>query len=323
MKQVTVRVPHRISGFFEIVDHVLPENPTMEELATIGSRGGGPCLSLCGETMIKLQANAKDGRRKIFIDGVDQTRLAGTTISVLNRMLPDEQSYDIEISHEFPLLSGAGYGSSGSGAIGVAVGLNMLLNLGYSLDMCGKFAHCAEVENKTGLGTVGGQITGGCTISMVPGYPFKFNSILLPPGLKIACGTRGGISTSQMLSDKEVRANVIKAGRVAMKSIDTHYSIENFMKTAIRFVNNAWVPLSEELDLGDVINIMDDLNQSDKHDILGASMNQMGRSVYCIYRKQKTLESQIIDKFNQNEFKEIKICDFSLKGPEIIQIKEM
>ncbi|HME52018.1 MAG TPA: hypothetical protein VKM55_07360 [Candidatus Lokiarchaeia archaeon] len=321
-RKVVVDVPHRISGFFKIVDHTLPLDYGLDDLLSIGSRGGGPCLSECGVTAIEIDEHGESGSVKIFINGEDCADGAKTTRSVLKWMAGEAvNDIAITIKHDFPMLMGAGYGSSGSGALGTAIALNVLLDMGLSLNDCGKFAHCAEVENKTGLGTIGGQVRGGCTISIAPGFPFTMETIILPPGIKIACATRGGLSTAQMLSDPDIRTSIIASGKTAMASIVEHFTIEHFTRIAIDFVNSTWMQFLEQLDLGAVKNVMDAVNSDLPEGILGASMNQMGKSVYCIYRASTDAEEYIDHVFVDNGFDEVKFLDFNTCGPSIRRIE--
>ena len=79
----------------------------------------------------------------------------------------------IIIKHTFDLPIGAGYGSSGAGALGIALGLNKILDLGLEDLEAAKYAHIAEVENHTGLGTAGGQFIGGFTLSIITGTKIR------------------------------------------------------------------------------------------------------------------------------------------------------
>ncbi|MFX0099532.1 MAG: hypothetical protein ACFFCS_08115 [Candidatus Hodarchaeota archaeon] len=318
-REIKVVVPHRISGFFEIVDHEYPVNPTLDDLSTIGSRGGGPCLSLGGITRILVDEKKDDEDYQIRINGKDCTVNARTTRSAL-RWLPGEifENYSLKILHNYCLPIGAGYGSSGCGAVGSVVAMNVLFNLGMSLNQCGKIAHCAEVENKTGLGTVGGMINGGCTITMEPGYPFQLNSLIIPSWYKIACASKGGILTSDILSDEHIRNKIISAGKDAMKSIVKGFTIENFMKTSISFVKCTGMLDMEKLDLGGVKNIMEILNKESPEGILGASMNQLGKSVYCVYTDGQENENFIQETFKANGFTEIFFLEFNPSGPQVV-----
>ncbi len=323
-QRVIVGVPHRISGFFEIVDHKLSPNYTINDLLSIGSRGGGPALSEKGITTVEIDDKNKPGTVSVFINGADYSSKAKTTLSVLKWMgISVAKDHAITIHHDFPLLMGAGFGSSGCGALGVAIAVNVMFDLGMSLNDCGKYAHCAEVENKTGLGTIGGQVRGGCTISMAPGFPFNMASILIPPETKIACATRGGLSTAQMLSDPSIRRSIIESGKAAMASISQRFTIEHFLRTAITFVNGTWLQFIEQLDLGVVKNLMATINNDRINrpaGVLGASMNQMGKSVYVIYKSSVEAEDYIEKAFIDCGFEDMKSMDIDSAGPSVHRV---
>nr|MDO8088993.1 hypothetical protein [Candidatus Sigynarchaeum springense] len=323
-KRVAVGVPHRISGFFEIVDHKLPASFNLDDLLSIGSRGGGPCLSEKGLTTVEIDDKKKPGIT-ILVNGEDYSSKAKTTLSVLKWMgVEVAKEHAITIRHDMPLLMGAGYGSSGSGALGTAIAVNVMFGLGLSLDECGKYAHGAEVENKTGLGTVGGQVRGGCTISMAPGYPFTMASIIIPPGIKIACATRGGLSTAKMLGDPPIRKNIIESGRVAMASISQRFTIEHFLRTAITFVNGTWMRFIEQLDLGAVKNLMVSINDDKARRpaaVLGASMNQMGKSVYVIYKSSVEAEDYIEKAYIDCGFDDVRFMDIECSSPSVHRVE--
>jgi pantoate kinase len=322
-KRVIVGVPHRISGFFEIVDHKLPLQYSINDLLSIGSRGGGPCLSEKGLTTMEIDDKKKPGTISILINGADYSSKAKTTLSVVKWMGIDvAKDHAITIRHDIPLLMGAGFGSSGSGALGAAIAVNVMFDLGMSLNECGKYAHCAEVENKTGLGTIGGQLRGGCTISMTPGFPFNMASIIIPPETKIACATRGGLSTAQMLSDPPIRKSIIESGKVAMVSISERFTIERFLRTAIAFVNGTWMQFIEQLDLGVVKNLMATINNDTRRPagVFGASMNQMGKSVYVIYKSSVDAEDYIEKAYLDCGFDDVKFMDIDCSGSSVHRI---
>ena len=148
------------------------------------------------------------------------------------------------------LLAGRGFGKTRTGAEMTRAIVNE----------CGRIAHCAEVENKTGLGTVGGQINGGLTITMAPGFPFTLKKMVIPPQYKIACSSQGGILTSDILSDIVIRERIIKAGKESMQAIVKRFTVDSFVKIAIRFVKATGMIDMAALDLGGVRNVMDTIN---------------------------------------------------------------
>ena len=239
-KQIEVWIPHRISGFFQMMN---PETTKkIKNPLKIGSRGGGPALEVYGKTKIYVNFNntktnnTKKINHNIYINEKNKTSLANTSETVINYMKPfilkELQGFcKLDIFHSFELPIGAGYGSSGAGALGIALGLNKLFKLGFSDFEAAKFAHIAEVENHTGLGTVGGQFIGGFTISMEPGYPFQMKKIPIPSYLRIIIASFGAISTKSILTEQNYKKLIYKIGKKYMKRMKTDFSIKNFMET--------------------------------------------------------------------------------------------
>ncbi|MBD3186438.1 hypothetical protein GF325_06395 [Candidatus Bathyarchaeota archaeon] len=320
-REITVAVPHRISGFFEIVDQAQVTGTSLQALSAIGSRGGGPCLSALGTTKITIDKQSGMPPRVITIDGKECTNLARTSKSVMD-LLPFQLPADVSIAidHEFSLPTGAGFGSSGCGALGVAIGLNVLFHAGLSMEQCGQVAHCAEVLNKTGLGTVGGQLNGGCTITMAPGYPFTMNKIIVSPCFKIACASQGGILTSSILTDPCIRDRIIKAGKKSMKEIVEGFTIQNFTRLSREFVQCTGMLDIDALDLGSVKQVMEELNGIDSKHVIGASMNQLGKSAFCIFLEGEGVTGEIKRIFERNGFTGVHFLEFNDHGPRIVHL---
>ncbi|MHA1487201.1 MAG: GHMP family kinase ATP-binding protein, partial [Promethearchaeota archaeon] len=144
--KIIVEVPHRISGFFEIVDkeNGIPiKNPEK-----IGSRGAGFNVSGVGETVISSKKLEKEDESQctIYINEEKLDNKAETTYFIYDyiRKLID-YPISVKIEHFFDLPVGCGYGASGSGALGTIFGLNKLLNLNLTNLESGRIAHIAEV----------------------------------------------------------------------------------------------------------------------------------------------------------------------------------
>mgnify|MGYP006279443471 CR=1 FL=1 len=316
-KEILVSVPHRISGFFQIVNKkkgVKIKNPQK-----IGSRGAGFNLSATGLTKIILNEKKKnlEGKKdfEIHINGKELNENAETSFYILNyikELNKKISSYQIKVEHNFDLPVGCGYGASGSGALGLIYGLNEILKLNLPGGDLGKIAHIAEVVNQTGLGTVCGQLAGGLSILIEPGYPCNSINIPYPDKLRVICGSFGEIQTKSILSDPVLQKQIKKAGRQALKSLRKNPSIENFMRNSIDFVKKTQI--LDLLDLRKVKSLMTELNTLN---IIGASMNQLGRSVYVICKGKNQKEIVEILETYQPE-----ISIFNLKinnsGPKIL-----
>lgn len=305
IKKVIVVVPHRISGFFEIVDQINGVN--IDNPERIGSRGAGFNVSAVGKTVVVLERIGEEEipERSIFINGEKLDEKAETTYYILKHVEKHvSKPIKIKIFHTFDLPVGCGYGASGSGALGAIFGLNSLLKLNLNKKESGRIAHIAEVVNKTGLGTVCGQLGGGLCMLKEPGYPCVHERIEFPDDLKTICGTLGMIHTKSILTDPVLSSKIKKAGRSALNKLISDPCVKTFVKASIEFVKET--DMLNILNLTKIKELMESLN---KLKIIGASMNQLGRSVYAMCRKKN--EKEVIDVFNS--FKpEIKIHHLSI-----------
>ncbi|UCC21028.1 MAG: hypothetical protein JSV62_07040 [Promethearchaeota archaeon] len=291
VKKVIVKFPHRISGFFEIVDEI--NGVKINDPERIGSRGAGFCVDAVGKTEVMIQKfkDSDESGLEIYINGKKMNQKAETTFYIINYIRNYiKKSYKIRVNHIFDLPVGCGYGASGSGALGTIFGLDYLLNLKLSLQEKGRIAHIAEVINKTGLGTVCGQINGGMGILKEPGFPCVYEWIKVPHSLKIICGSFGIIHTKSILNDPVLSLKIKDAGRRALTKLIKEPNIKTFIKASIEFVKS-----TEILDILQLSKLDDLINNLNKLNIIGASMNQLGRSVYAICRKEN--EKEVLNVF--------------------------
>ncbi|MHA2181518.1 MAG: pantoate kinase, partial [Promethearchaeota archaeon] len=312
-REVIVEVPHRISGFFEIVDEI--DGTKIKNPERIGSRGAGFNLSAVGRTKIKLEDIGKSNDReiRIFINNKRMDEKAETTYFIYKYIKKSiDKAAMITIFHEFDLPVGCGYGASGSGALGTIYGLDHILNLGLSALERGRIAHIAEVVNRTGLGTVCGQLRGGLCILKEPGYPCISKNIKVPRNLKIICGSFGMIHTKSILTDPVLNLKIKQAGRRAQMKLLQKCDIKSFIHASRHFVEET--EILEILGLSEIENIIQRLNNLK---ILGASMNQLGRSVFAICKEEDEKDVREI----LNSYKpEINVFTLSInpKGPFIL-----
>ncbi|MHA1235478.1 MAG: GHMP family kinase ATP-binding protein, partial [Promethearchaeota archaeon] len=201
---------------------------------------------------------------------------------------------NIIIKHFFDLPVGCGYGASGSGALGTIFGLNKLLNLNLTNLESGRIAHIAEVVNKTGLGTVCGQLGGGLCVLKEPGYPCNYERLKSPEDLIVICGSFGAIKTKSILTDEKLSSSIKKAGKLALNKLLLKPNYMNFIKASYEFVENTQI--MELLSLDKTKELLNNIN---KLDVIGVSMNQLGRSVYTFCRKEE--EKDVIEIYNTYE----------------------
>ncbi len=313
-KEVIVEVPHRISGFFEIVDEI--RGKKIKNPENIGSRGAGFNLSAVGRTKIQVEEldELNKSELNIFINNERVNQKAETTYYIYNHITNFiKNSVRINIFHDFDLPVGCGYGASGSGALGAILGLNHLLNLNLSNIEKGRIAHIAEVVNQTGLGTVCGLLRGGLCVLKEPGYPCVSERIEVPDNYIIICASFGMIHTKSILTDPVLNLKIKKAGRKALEKLIQKRNIRTFIKASIEFVKE-----TEILDILNLYEIKELINSLNKLKVLGSSMNQLGRAVYVICKEE--IVSKVLEIFNSYK-PEIKVYNLSINnsGPRILK----
>ncbi|MFX1574636.1 MAG: hypothetical protein ACFFB0_18005 [Promethearchaeota archaeon] len=291
-KEVIVEVPHRISGFFEIVDEI--NGMKIQDPEKIGSRGAGFNLSAVGRTKIEIDELDKSNKNvlNIYINNEKVNKKAETTYYIYNKIKHlINNPVRIKIFHYFDLPVGCGYGASGSGALGTIFGLNHLLNLNLSNIEESRIAHIAEVVNRTGLGTVCGLLRGGLCILKEPGYPCVTERIEVPDKYIIVCGSFGMIHTKSILTDPILNLRIKKAGRKALEKLIQQRNIRTFIKASIEFVRE-----TEILDILNLYEIKELITNLNKLNVLGSSMNQLGKAVYVICKKESL--SKVLEIFD-------------------------
>ena len=288
MKKVIIKVPHRISGFFEIVDEI--NGKKINDPEKIGSRGAGFNLNSFGTTELYLEKldDIKESCYNIFINGKEMNEKAETSNYIIKNCLKAlDFSYDIKVFHNFDLPVGSGFGASGSGALGCVYGLNNLLDLNLTSFEKGRIAHIAEVVNRTGLGTVCGQLGGGLCILLEPGYPCVFERINISNEIIVICGSYGEIHTKSILNDPQLSKNIKTAGKKALRLLLEKPNLYNFVRVSYQFVLGS--KILSILNLSEIEQLLKDLN---KLKIIGASMNQLGRSVFIFCKKSSEKQVQ-------------------------------
>ncbi len=293
--KITVEVPHRISGFFEIVDK--KNGNIINTPEQIGSRGAGFNVSGKGRTDLSFE-NLEKGKEScctIYINEEKFDKKAETThfiFDYVKKLIKDPVK--VKIEHFFDLPVGCGYGASGSGALGTIFGLNKLFNLNLGVLENGKIAHIAEVVKKTGLGTVCGQLGRGLCILKEPGYPCTYERLKSPSDLLVICGSFGTIQTKSILSDASLSSKIKRAGKIALNKLMLEPNYRSFIRVSFQFVEE-----SEIINILHLDRIRDLLNDLHKLDIIGASMNQLGRSVYIFCKKGS--ENEVLEVLNTHK----------------------
>jgi pantoate kinase len=223
----------------------------------------------------------------------DPAPVTRSVISHISQMSEKLRTAYINVNHESLVPIGSGIGSSGAGAWGTALALNQLLGLNLTQDRIGQIAHRAEVENKTGLGTVIAQQRGGIEIRTSSGAPGigHVDEIPFDPDLRVVCSSSGAISTKLMLSDPNVRASINKFGGELVELIVSDASPRRLMQLSRQFSEQTGLP-SKNVEKG--------LKMLDEKGFHDCSMALFGETIFSIVWKRDTEEAKrILRKWNR------------------------
>jgi len=270
--------PAGISSFFEICDRTSDGAP-ISDPEQVGARGGGFVVSKGVLTEVSL-AGAKEKQIRVFINGKlwPEAETTKTVVKTLLEKVPE--IYRVTVRHHVEVPIGAGFGSSAAGALGTALALSKALDLNLTYNQLGRIAHVAEVKCKTGLGTVGPLMLGGCIVTVEPGAPgyASIDRISVSPDHRIVAGTYKPFPTKEMLSSQEKRRPINEWGRRTLKKILADPSLENFMRACKEFAVGTGLVTSRVQKL---------IELAEKAGAVGATQNMVGEAVHALVTMDK------------------------------------
>lgn len=273
MKSAKAYSPAGISSFFEICD-TTPDGKPISDLEKVGARGGGFGIQKGIATEVFV-SEAKANVIGVFINGKEASE-AETTKTVAETLLKKTtQTYYVTVKHKVEIPIGAGFGSSAGGALTTALALSKALNLNLTFNQLGKIAHASEVKCKTGLGTVGPLMIGGCILTIEPGAPgiAQIDRIPTSDDYVIVAGVFGPIPTKEVLSSFERRSAVNRWGRKTLERILAEPSLENFLACSREFAFKTGFTTERVQKL---------MALADKAGAIGATQNMVGEAVHAL-----------------------------------------
>lgn len=219
--------PAHITGFFSIYE-------SSDPLRT-GSIGAGICISKGVYTEVEVRPSVRN-RIVIYINGRPDP--APTSATVVRHYLKSIGGrYIVKINHLISVPIGAGFGSSGAGALSLSYALNRLFGDIYRKVEAAQIAHYAEVVNKTGLGTVIAEYYGGLEIRVEPGAPGIGRVVKrCIHGDKLLFAVNfGKILTKTILSNRLIKKRIMDRGSRFVDEFVREPSIENLLILSRRF----------------------------------------------------------------------------------------
>jgi len=272
-KTVEAFSPGGISSFFQVCDTGNDGKP-LNDLERVGARGGGFVIDKGVHTRVEVE-EAKTNLIDVFIND-RLTPEAETSRTVAETLLAKTQKkLRVTIKHRIEIPIGAGFGSSAGGALGTALALSEALGLNLTCNQLGRIAHVAEIRCKTGLGTVGPIMLGGCILTVEPGGPGigVIDRIPLNSDYSVVTGTFGPTATKQILSSPERRCEVNRWGKKTLDRIVDDPSLENFLVCCLEFAEKT----------GFMTERIRELNQlAQRANAVGAAQNMVGEALHAI-----------------------------------------
>ncbi len=205
------------------------------------------------------------------------------THPVVSRLVVDEyvgrtdEKWQIEVTHRCRLPVGAGYGTSGASAASLSLALNERLGNHLSSTDALRIAHVADVEAKTGLGTVASVSIGGLAVRVEPGAPGVGRVMRLPTpsNLRVVSGSFGPMSKPRVLSSATLAQRINICGRRLTGKLLNTPDASSFVSLSRGFSDCLGLSSSR---LRRVLDILDGRK-------VAASMMMLGDGAFCILPK--------------------------------------
>jgi pantoate kinase len=273
LKRASAFSPAGISSFFEICDRT-PNGKPIVDLERVGARGGGFGLAKGVLTEVNV-TESKQTNIQVFINDNEHPE-AETTKTVAKTLLEKvDKKYAVIVKHRVAVPIGAGFGSSAAGALGTAFALSEALGIHLTYNQLGRIAHIAEVKCKTGLGTVGPLLLGGCIVTVEPGAPSYalIDRIPITAEHWIVAGVFRPWPTKEVLASPEKRKRVNEWGRKTVDAILAEPSLENFLIASKQFAVKTGLATERVKKL---------MALAEKAGAIGAAQNMIGEAVHAL-----------------------------------------
>ena len=293
--------PGHITGFFQICDG---SNDPLHK----GSRGAGVSITHGVTTKVKVKKASKTSIT-IRVNGNNES--AEVSEHVIRAFLSHlDESYRISVDHDVEVPIGSGYGSSGAGALSLALALNEAFDLGLSRIEAAQFAHIAEVDCKTGLGTVIAETYGGLEIRVKPGAPGigEIKNIPITGKYAVVCLNFGDISTTRVITNGDLRRRINDSGKRLVDELIMNPYSDNFMRLSRKFAERLGL-ISKRMTKA--------LREADNRGFT-CSMAMLGETMFSLIRQDTAMD--LLKVFRKHALSEdsVIISEIDFEGARIL-----
>ena len=224
--------PGHITGFFHICD----QNP---DPLLKGSMGAG--FSLAHGVTTLVSSGGSDNTTVITLNG-RRTEKAAVSQTVIDLFFAraNREPQPLTVDHRLAIPIGAGFGSSGAGALSLAYALNSHFSSPLAKEEAARLAHIAEVQCNTGLGTVIAETVGGLEIRTKAGAPGSgsIETIPLPQDIEVLSLIFGPLSTKNALKHPATKKKINTLGKVLVTRFARERTLNTFLDCSREFAEH-------------------------------------------------------------------------------------
>ena len=271
MEKTVAFAPCHITGIFQILDQ-------KAEPLFAGSKGAGISLSKGVETAVVIK-ESKRNSWEVKVNGVvsESCQVSRHVLKMFFLRLEKTRRLTVRVMHKIEMPVGAGLGTSGAAALSLALALNERLGLNMSKTEAAQLAHVAEIECKTGLGTVIAEAHGGLEIRIKPGAPGigEIENISVPKDVVAACAFFGPLSTRKFLKDERTRKRINELGDSLLEELIKQPNYVNFMRLSREFAEHVGLITDRMRRV---------LNETDEENFV-CSMPMFGETVFALIER--------------------------------------
>ncbi len=295
-------VPGHVTGIFRIFDGY-------DDPLRCGSMGAGFSVTIGTVTSVSVVDHPS---LEITTDYNKQRIDAIVTKTVIQRLTEEyERTLKVHVEHDSSLISGAGFGASGAGALGTALALGHLLDKDIEYEKAAGFAHIAEIVNHTGLGDVLSQTVGGVEVRVQAGGPGvgKIENIAYQDSLRAVIAGAPGLTTSEVLTNPTIRERINTIGDRLITNVINDPTIQTFAECSREF--------SEEIGLK-TSRVEQALTDLEKAGLVNSSMVMLGNSVFCLCDENESGVAQgILSKYW--DISEVSVTEIASEGGRLLK----
>jgi pantoate kinase len=304
MEEARAFAPCHVTGFFQIFDE-------STDALNVGSKGAGVSLNQGVKTQVRI-VRSSESLFQVSINGVvsDSAEVSEHVARAFRSRFKEMENFDILVDHYTEVPLGAGFGTSGAAALSLALALNKASSLSLPKIEAAQLAHVAEVECKTGLGTVIAETFGGAEIRVKPGAPGigEVKQMPVPKDTMIASLVFGPSPTKNLLANQRTRKRVNELGGKLVDKLVREPTIANFMKLSRQFAEHVGLITDKTRNA---------LNLADSTTLV-CSVPMFGEAVFTLGRRESFKE--LFETFRKHSLDgQIFVSEIDFEGARVLE----